>query len=96
MTWLLCGGRNDLWIEINSVFVPGHRNRLDIRMEIEIDLISVMGSKATCFLCDRSKLTWLLCVYRNRRFGAGGRNRFRCVRTDNRSGFVYGSRLTWF
>ena len=32
-------------IEINWVFVSGHRNRHDVRVGIEIDLISVMGSK---------------------------------------------------
>ena len=36
-----------VWIEINSVFVSGHRNRIDIRVGIEIDLISRMGSKLT-------------------------------------------------
>ena len=43
----LCCGQNRLvlivTIETNSVFVSGHRNRLDIRGEIKIDLISVMG-----------------------------------------------------
>ena len=41
-------------IEINSVFVSGHRNRLDIRVGIEVDLISLM----------RPKLTWFWCGYR--------------------------------
>ena len=30
-------------IEIYSVFVSGHRNRLDARVGIEIDFISVIG-----------------------------------------------------
>ena len=47
-----------VWIEVNSVFVSGHRNRLDITMWIEINLILVMGSKLTWFLCAVSKLTW--------------------------------------
>ena len=34
-----------------------HRNRLDISVGIEIDLISVMGSKLTSFFCGVSKLT---------------------------------------
>ena len=34
-------------IEINRVFVSGDRNRLDIRVGIEIDLISVFGSELT-------------------------------------------------
>ena len=46
------------WMEITSVFVSGHRNRRDIKVEIEIDLSSVMSSKLTKFLCARSKLTW--------------------------------------
>ena len=29
-----------VWIEINSVFVSGHRNRLDIKVGIESDLVS--------------------------------------------------------
>ena len=40
--------------------MSGHRNRLDIRMGIKIDLISVVGSKFTWFLCAESKLTWFL------------------------------------
>ena len=38
-------------IEINSALVSGHQNRLDIRVGIENDLISVMGSKLAWFLC---------------------------------------------
>ena len=33
----------NVYIETNSVFVSKHRNRLDIRVGIEIDLIPVMG-----------------------------------------------------
>ena len=33
----------NVYIEIKSVFVSKHRNRLDIRVGIEIDLIPVMG-----------------------------------------------------
>ena len=36
-------------IEIHWVFVSGHRNRLDIRVWIEIDMISVMGSTSADF-----------------------------------------------
>ena len=32
-------------IEINWVFVSGHRNRLHIRVDIKIRLISMIGSK---------------------------------------------------
>ena len=43
-----CGGVEkfffSVWIEINSAFVSGHLNGLDIRVAIEIDLISVTGS----------------------------------------------------
>ena len=45
-------------IEIDSVFVSGHRNRLEIRVGIESDLMSVMRSKITRFLCVASTLTW--------------------------------------
>ena len=38
--------------------VSGHRNRLDFRVVIKIDLISVMGSKLTSFFCAGSKLIW--------------------------------------
>ena len=34
---------------MNLVFASGHRNRLDTRVGIEIDLISVMGCKLTFF-----------------------------------------------
>ena len=46
-----------VWVEINSVFVS-ERNRLDIGVGIKIDLILVIRSKLTCFLCGGSKLTW--------------------------------------
>ena len=39
------------------VFVSENRNRLDIRVGIEIDLISAMGLTSTWFLCAGSKLT---------------------------------------
>ena len=69
MTWFFRGGRKSLvfcvWIEINSIFVSGHRNRLDIKVGIEIDWISVMGSRLTWFLCAGSKLTWFFCGNRN-------------------------------
>ena len=54
----VCGGSASFWIEINWLFVSGHRNRLDIRVGIKIDMISVMGSKLTWFICAGSKLTW--------------------------------------
>ena len=38
-----------VWIEINSVFVSGNPNRLVLRVGIEFDLISVMGSKLAWF-----------------------------------------------
>ena len=53
--WLVLSVR----IEIYWVFVSWHRNRFDIKVGIETDLISVMGSKLTWFLCTASKLTWL-------------------------------------
>ena len=55
-----------VWIEINSVFVSGHRNRLDIGLGIGIDLVSVMGSILTCFLCgDRNLKFTCLCRGQN-------------------------------
>ena len=45
-----------VWNEKNSILVLEYRNRLDIRVGIEIDLISVMGSKLTWRLCAGSKL----------------------------------------
>ena len=62
LIWFLCSGRKwrvfSVLIEINWVFVSGHRNRLDIRVGVKIDFILVMGSKLTWFLCAGSKLTW--------------------------------------
>ena len=58
---ILCG-RNDLfcfWIKKNSFLMPGHRHTLDIRVEIEIDLISVMRSKLTWSSPWGSKLPFL-------------------------------------
>ena len=60
--WVYCSGRK--WLvfrvrfESNWVFVSGHRNRLDSRIGIEIDLISVMGSKINWFQRTGTKLTW--------------------------------------
>ena len=43
--------------------MSGHRMRLDTSVGIEIDLISMIDSELTCFLCAESKLTWVLvCV----------------------------------
>ena len=55
-----------------AVFVSGHRNRLDIRVVIEIDLISVMGSKLT-WLMYGSKLTWFCARAENDCFYCGDR-----------------------
>ena len=59
---VVCSGRKRLVfsvrIKINWVFVSGHRNRLDIRVGIKIDFISVMVLKLNRFLCAGSKLTW--------------------------------------
>ena len=41
---------------MNSFFVLKHGSRLVVRVEIEIYVISVMGSKLTWFLCAGSKL----------------------------------------
>ena len=54
-----------VWNEKNSILVLEYRNRLDIRVGIEIDLISVMGSKLSWFLCAGSKLIRLQCGNRN-------------------------------
>ena len=73
--------------------MSGHQNRLDIRVGIEIDLISVMGSKLTWFEVDvvlalRSNLTSFLC---------GGQNRLRFwVWAKNYLVLIYGSKVTWF
>ena len=52
---------NELFLGSRSiwVFVSGHRNRLDIRVGIEFDLISVIGSKLTRFLCAWRKLLFM-------------------------------------
>ena len=73
-----------VWIEINSVFfVSGHRNRLDIRVGIEIGLFSVMQSTLTWFLCAGSKLTWFQCGDRKWLFFCGGQNWLRsCVQAE--------------
>ena len=50
-----------VWIEMNSVFVSGHRNRVDVRVGIEIYMMSVMGSKLTCFLFAGLELIDFVC-----------------------------------
>ena len=69
LIWVLCSGRKcpvlSVRIEINWVFVSGHRNRLDIRAKIEFDVISMMESKLTSLLYAGSRLTWLRCVDQN-------------------------------
>ena len=59
---VLCRGRKRLDLESTSklavFFVSGHRNRLDVRVGIKIDLISAMGSTFAWFLRVRSKLAW--------------------------------------
>ena len=59
---------------ITSVLVSGHRNRLDTRVGIEIDMISVMGAKSTRFMSAGSKLTWLQCGDQNCRVLSRGQN----------------------
>ena len=48
-----------VWVEIDGGFMLWHRSRVDIRVGIDIDLISMVGSKFTWFLYAVSKLTWL-------------------------------------
>ena len=64
-TWFLWSGRQRLVfsvrIEINWFFLLGHRNRLDTRVEIKIDLISVMGSKLTRFYV-RGRIWLVFCA----------------------------------
>ena len=87
--YFLCSGRKRLVfsvrIEIIWVLVSGHRNRLAIRAGIKVDLISVMGSKFTWFLCAGSKLTLFQRRYRIDLF---------FVKID--IGFVCGPTITWF
>ena len=69
LTWLWCRGRKllvfSVGIEVNSVGVSRHRNRLDIRVGIEIDLVSVVESNLLCFSYSGSTLTWFHCWDRN-------------------------------
>ena len=61
---------------MNSVVVLGHLNRLHIWVRMKIDLISVMGSNQTWFLCGGSKETWFTFGYRSWLFCAGGHGNF--------------------
>ena len=53
MTWFQCRDRCGLGfcvgVEIDLIFVSGHRNRLDFSVGIEIDLDNVCGPKMACF-----------------------------------------------
>ena len=64
----------------------GHRNRLDVRVGTEIDLVSVMGSKLTWFSCTGSKLM---------RVGVKIDFGF-YLRVENYLVLIYRSKLTWF
>ena len=95
----MCGGRKwlvfSVWIEINSVFVSGHRNWLDIRDRngldfsdgVEINLFFVCGIEIDLFLVWVSKLMFLM-----------RRSRLTFVLFASRNYLVllYGSKLTWF
>ena len=84
------------WAEINLIFV----------LEIELDLVLVLGSKVTCFLCGRSKLT--VCGLKLTYFESddrliwfcvsdGGQNWLGfCMWAVNRLVLVWASKLTWF
>ena len=68
--------------------MSGHRNQPDIRVEIEIVLISAIGCQLTWFSCDGAKLTWLLWGSKlaTSSFLCGGRNRLGfCMRAENDS-----------
>ena len=84
---------NDLFfsllIESNSFFVSGNRNRLDIRVAIEIDLISVMGSK---WGMEADSFLWGIEIG----LFVRGPNCFGYVRADNGLVFVCRPKLTWF
>ena len=112
LIWFLCSGWKILVfgvrIEITRIFVSGHRNRLDIRVGIKIDLISVMRSKFTSFLCEGSKLTWfsrrdrtwlLFCAVVKIGFGFVFGLRIGYYYLMDRNWLVFlswGSKLTWF
>ena len=84
-------------IEISWVFVSGQRNKINIRVEMKIDSISVMGSKLTWVLRAGSTLTWF--QHRDRTWLVslfGGQNRLRfCVRDENYLVLIYESKLTF-
>ena len=98
LIWFLCSGRKwlvfSVRIEINCFFVTGHSFRLDVRVGIKIDLISVISLVFMCgieidlVLASGSNLTCFLC---------GGQNRlWFCVQPENYLVLIYGSKLTWF
>ena len=74
-----------------------HQNRLDVGVEIKIDLVSVMGSIKTCFfLRDGNRLGFRLGI-RLDLLLCGGQNRLRCcVQAENYLVLIYGSKLTCF
>ena len=102
----MCTGRKLLGVGIESdlIFVrviridliSGDRNWLDFRVGMGIDLISVLGSKLTSFLCG-SKLTWFKCWDRNwLGFVRGSKlTSFMCAGRNDLI-LVHASNLTWF
>ena len=82
------------WIEVNSIFVSGQRNRLNFRGGIEIDLISVMGSNLLLFLAWGIEMELVLVWVSKLAFLCGGSD-FVVVFGRKSFGF-HGSKFTCF
>ena len=66
----------------------GHQYRLDIRVGIEIDLISVMGSKLTWFFMCGIEISLVL--------ASGSNLTSICAGVKIDCGFVCGPKVAWF
>ena len=101
LIWSLSSGRRwlalSVRIEITWVFVSGHRNRLDSRVGIKIDLISMMELKFTWFLCAGSKLTcFSVGIDLDFFFVQGSKSTWVLCAGRKLLGFNLWSKLTWF
>ena len=82
--------------------MSGRQNRLDIRVGIEIDLISVIcqllrWQQQRAIQLRGVEITLVLALESNLTSLCGGQNQIRfCVWAKNYLVLIYGSRVTWF
>ena len=75
---------DDLFLSSGSFFLLGYRYRLDIRVGMKINLVSMMGSKLTCFFVGGVGIELVSVSVSNLTSLCGGQIRVHfCVRAKN-------------